>query len=75
MKNLITNEVKRVAIEKSKFMDLGTYSRLKVNGEITDVVISPSSSGIYFYNTPCAITKDISKQLICFEYYKDLNRI
>ena len=69
---LITEEVKRTAIEKSERMPLGTYSRLKVSGEVSDIVIQTSSSGIYFFNVPGTILKNISEQLICFMYYTEL---
>ena len=54
-------------------MPLGTYSRLKINNEISDIVIQTVSSGIYFHNVPGTIGKDISKQIIGFKYYTDLN--
>lgn len=73
MKDLITNEVKKVANEKALTMPIGTYSRLKVNNEISDIVISATSSGVYFYNEPDTIGKDISSKIICFISYKDLH--
>ena len=72
MKNLITNEVKKVANEKALGMPIGTFSRLKVNNEISDIVISPTSSGVWFYNEPGIIGKDILNKIICFISYKDL---
>ena len=39
MENLITNKVKKVANEKALRMPIGTYSRLKVNNEISDIVM------------------------------------
>lgn len=68
----ITSEAKRVAKEKSRFMQLGTYSRLKINDEISDLVIQPSSSGVYFYNVTGTIGRDISEKLIGFFYYSEL---
>lgn len=68
----ITSEIKKIAKEKAMRMALGTYSRLKVNGEISDMVISPSSSGVYFYNVPGTITENILDQQIDFIYYSKL---
>ena len=68
----INELTKKVAKEKSEKMLLGTYSRLKINGEISDIVISPSSSGVYFYNVPSTIGRDISEKLIGFIYYSKL---
>lgn len=74
MKNLITSEVKKAANEKALIMPIGAYSRLRVNNEISDIVISPSSSGVWFYNEPGTIRKDISSKVICFISYKDLKQ-
>lgn len=68
----ITSEIKKIAKEKAMRMPIGTYSRLKVNGEISDIVISPSSSGVYFYNVPGTITENILDQQIDFIYYSKL---
>lgn len=68
----ITSEIKKIAKEKAMRMPLGTYSRLKVNNEVSDIVISPSSSGVYFYNVPSTIGRNISEQLIGFIYYSEL---
>ena len=68
----INSEIKKIAKEKAMRMPIGTYSRLKVNGEISDMVISPSSSGIYFYNVPGTITENILDQQIDFIYYSKL---
>jgi hypothetical protein len=75
MKNsiLITPEVKKVALIKADRMPLGTISRLKVNNEISDICISPSSSGVWFYNVPGTITVHVSEQIIGFVTYNDLN--
>lgn len=72
MKSLITTEVKKAAIDKMFNMPLGTYSRLKLNGEISDIVINPTSSGIWFHNEPGTIGKDISSKIICFLPYSQL---
>lgn len=53
-------------------MQLGTYSRLKINGEISDIVIQPTSSGVYFYNVPGTIGRDILDKVIGFIYYSEL---
>lgn len=74
MKNLITSEVKKVANEKAFKMPIGTYSRLKINDEISDIVISPSSSGVWFYHEPGTIGKNTSIKPICFISYKDLKQ-
>lgn len=68
----ITLEIRKTAKEKAMRMPIGTYSRLKVNGEISDIVIQPSSSGVYFYNVPGTIGRDISDKLIGFFYYSEL---
>lgn len=73
MENLITPEVKKIAKEKAFSMPIGTYSRLKVNNEISDIVINPTSSGIWFHNEPNTIGKDIANKIVCFISYKDLN--
>jgi hypothetical protein len=53
-------------------MPLGTYSRLKLNGEVSDIVIQPSSSGVYFYNVPGIIGRDIVNRVIGFIRYSEL---
>lgn len=68
----ITPEIKKAAKEKSRFMQLGAYSRLKINGEISDIVIQPTSSGVYFYNVPGTIGRDILDKVIGFIYYSEL---
>ena len=68
----ITLEMRKAASEKVFRMPLGTYSRLKINGEISDMVVSPSSSGVYFYNVPGTITENILDQQIGFIYYSKL---
>ncbi len=68
----VTLEMRKAASEKVFRMPIGTYSRLKVNGEISDIVISPSSSGVYFYNVPGIIMANILKQQIGFIYYSKL---
>lgn len=68
----ITSEIKKMANEKAMRMPLGTYSRLKLNGEVSDIVIQPSSSGVYFYNVPGTIGRNISEQLIGFIDYSKL---
>ena len=68
----ITPEVKKVANEKAKAMPLGTYTRLKINDEISDIVIQTCSSGVYFYNVQGTIGRNISEQLIGFIYYSEL---
>lgn len=68
----VTSEIRKIAKEKAMRMPIGTYSRLKINGEISDIVISPSSSGVYFYNVPGTITENILDQQIDFIYYSKL---
>ena len=68
----VTLEMRKAASEKVFRMPLGTYSRLKLNGEISDIVVSPSSSGVYFYNVPGTITENILDQQIDFIYYSKL---
>lgn len=68
----ITLEIKKIAKEKAMRMPIGTYSRLKVNGEISDIVIQPSSSGVYFYNVPNTIGCDIIIRVIGFIRYSEL---
>ena len=70
----ITSEIKKTAKEKAMRMPIGTYSRLKINGEISDMVVQPSSSGIYFYNVPATIGPDILEKLIGFIYYSELQQ-
>jgi hypothetical protein len=70
--NTINAEIKKVAQEKIQSMPLGTFSRLKINGQISDIVISPVSSGVYFYNVPGTIGKNISEQVISFVTYSQL---
>jgi len=72
MKKSITTEVKKATNDKAFRMQLGTYSRLKINNEISDIVINPTSSGVWFHNEPHTIGKDISKKIICFMSYNDL---
>ena len=68
----ITSEIKKIAKEKAMGMPLGTYSRLRVKGEVSDIVISPSSSGVYFYNVQGTIGRDITDKLIGFIRYREL---
>jgi hypothetical protein len=68
----ITSEMRKAASEKVMAMPLGTFSRLKLNGEVSDIVIQPSGSGVYFYNVPGTIGRDISEKLIGFIYYSEL---
>jgi len=72
MKKSITTEVKKATNDKAFRMQLGTYSRLKINNEISDIVINPTSSGVWFHHEPSTIGKDISKKIICFISYNDL---
>ena len=74
MKNsiLITPEVKKVASIKADRMPLGTISRLKINNEISDICICPSSSGVWFYNVPGTILANVSEKIIGFVSYNDL---
>jgi hypothetical protein len=72
MKNLITLEVKKATNEKVFKMPLGTYSRLRVNNEVSDIVVNPTSSGVWFHNEPGTIGRDISSKIICFISYSDL---
>ena len=72
MKKLITAEVIKATNDKGPRMQLGTYSRLKINNEISDIVINPTLSGVWFHNEPNTIGKDISKKIICFMSYNDL---
>ena len=72
METILTTEIKKIAKEKAMRMPLGTYSRLKVNGEISDIVIQTSSSGVYFYNVPGTIGSDVLEKLIGFIYYSEL---
>ena len=68
----ITSEMRKAASEKVFGMPLGTFSRLKLNGEISDIVVQPTSSGVYFYNVPGTIGRDISEKQIGFIYYFEL---
>jgi len=68
----ITSEIRKIAKEKAMTMPIGTYTRLKANGEISDIVISPSSTGVYFYNVPGTIGRDILDKLIGFIYFSNL---
>lgn len=73
MKKLeITSEMKKSASEKMYRMPLGTYSRLKINGEVSDIIISVVSSGVYFYNVPGIMTENISDKIIGFMYYSEV---
>lgn len=73
MKKLeITSEMKKSASEKMYRMPLGTYSRLKINGEVSDIIISVVSSGVYFYNVPGIMTENISDKIIGFKYYSEV---
>ncbi len=58
--------------EKVFGMPLGSFSRLKLNGEVSEIVISPSSSGVYFYNVPNTIGRDIVDRVIGFIRYSEL---
>lgn len=49
MKTIITNQIEKLAIEKALTMPIGTFSRLAVNNEITDLVVRPMASGVTIY--------------------------
>ena len=68
----ITPEIRKAAKEKVFGMPLGSFSRLMLNGEVSEIVISPSSSGVYFYNVPGTIGRDIVDRVIGFIYYSEL---
>jgi hypothetical protein len=68
----ITPEIKKAAKEKVFGMPLGSFSRLMLNGEVSEIVISPSSSGVYFYNVPNTIGCDIIIRVIGFIRYSEL---
>jgi hypothetical protein len=68
----ITSEMRKAASEKVFRMPLGTCSRLILNGEVSDIVISASSSGVYFYNVPGIIGRDIVNRVIGFIRYSEL---
>jgi dihydrodipicolinate synthase/N-acetylneuraminate lyase len=72
MTQTITSEIKKLAQEKIQSMPLGAYTRLKINGQISDIVISTVSSGVYFYNVPGTIGRNISEQVIAFVPYNQL---
>ena len=66
---LITAKIKQIAYHKALNMPLGTYSRLKIDGEISDIIIEPSSSGIWFRHSPNIGKGDII-EFIGFANYK-----
>ena len=68
----MTTEIKKTAKENAMRMPLGTFTRLKIEGKISDIVISPSSTGVYFYNVPGTITENILDQYIGFIYFTEL---
>jgi hypothetical protein len=68
----ITSEMRKAASEKVFRMPLGSFSRLKLNGEVSDIVVGASSSGVYFYNVPGTIGRDIVDRVIGFIYYSEL---
>lgn len=68
----ITSEIRKAAKEKAMAMPLGSFSRLILNGEVSDIVIGASSSGVYFYNVPGTIGRDIVDKVIGFIYYSEL---
>lgn len=68
----ITSEMKKSASEKMYRMPLGTYSRLRINGEVSDIIISVVSSGVYFYNVPGIMMENISDKIIGFKYYSEV---
>ena len=75
MKKLITAEVIKATNDKGPRMQLGTYSRLKINNEISDLVINPTLSGVWFHkfnDEPNTIGQNISAKVICFISYNDL---
>ena len=72
MKKLITAEVIKATNAKGSRMQLGTYSRLKINNKISDIVINPTLSGVWFHNEPNTIGQDICAKVICFISYNDL---
>lgn len=74
MKNLnITNEMKQQATERINRMPIGTFQRIKLNGEVSDIVIQKQSAGVYFILSPEPIGKDITDKPQSFAYYSELN--
>jgi hypothetical protein len=74
MKKLnITNEMKKQATQRINRMQIGTFQRIKLNGEVSDIVIQKQSAGIYFILSPEPIGKDITDKAQAFAYYSELN--
>jgi len=71
--NLITEEIKFKALEKSDSMPLGTYTRLKLSDGISNIVIQTSSSGVWIHNVTGVIDESISTKIICFIPYNKLS--
>lgn len=68
----ITEEIKRAVQQKIWRMPLGTYSRLKLENQISDIVIQTVSSGVYFFNVSGTIGEDILEKIIGFKFYSEL---
>jgi hypothetical protein len=69
MKPTFNQETINAGLAKAMSMPIGTYSRLRVNNEVTDTVINPSSSGVYFYNVQGIIDEKIFDQDYLFVKY------
>jgi hypothetical protein len=74
MKNLnITTEMKQQATERINRMPIGTFQRIKLNGEVSDIVIQKQSSGVYFILSPEPIGINITDKPQAFVYFSELN--
>jgi hypothetical protein len=75
MSNLnITTEMKQQATQRIHRMPIGTFQRIKLNGEVSDIVIQKQSSGVYFIFSPePTIGMDITDKPQAFVYFSELN--
>ncbi len=74
MSNLnITTEMKQQATQRIHRMPIGTFQRIKLNGEVSDIVIQKQSSGVYFILSPEPIGMDITDKPQAFAYFSELN--
>ena len=66
MQNLITESVKKAAAKRVKTLGIQTYTRLRVNNETTDIVISKDNLGVNFYYAPASIEQGKKIMFITF---------
>jgi hypothetical protein len=69
----LTPEAFKIAYLRQQEMPINTLTRLRINNELSDIVIEKVSSGLYFYYSPNTIDRR-NMDLISFHYYGELEK-